>query len=123
MKRLVIHSDGFEGYAKRALVRARKVDQGEEIEPEITITFENPLNMIAVLTEARLRLIDKVKKRSLSVSALARELNRDLRSVRRDVGKLERAGVVRTRQQANPGHGRAKIVEPAARNVKLEARV
>ena len=55
------------------------------------------------------------------MTALASELKRDLKSVRRDVGKLERVGVVRTREQVNPGHGRIKIVETIAKQVRLVA--
>jgi len=50
---LRINTDGFEGYAKRALERARKLDRREAIKPEITITFEDPLAMVEVLTAER----------------------------------------------------------------------
>jgi predicted transcriptional regulator len=121
MRKLTIHADGIEGYSKRALARARKLDRSERIEPEVTITFEDPLQMSAVLTASRLRLVQEVKKRAISMTALASELKRDLKSVRRDVGKLERVGVVRTREQVNPGHGRVKIVETIAKQVRLVA--
>lgn len=119
--KLTIHSDGFEGYAKRALVRAGKLDRHEPIKPEITITFENPLAMVEVLTAERLRLFQEVKTKASSISALAVALKRDPKSVRRDVVKLARAGVVRTREEINPGHGRVKIVEPVAREYRLTA--
>jgi len=119
--KLTIHSDGFEGYAKRALVRARKLGRHEPIKPEIMITFENPLAMVEVLTAERLRLFQKVKTKASSISALAVALKRDPKSVRRDVVKLARAGVVRTREEINPGHGRVKIVEPVARECRLTA--
>ncbi|HTV64775.1 MAG TPA: hypothetical protein VMD98_04175 [Bryocella sp.] len=119
--RLKINADGFEGYAKRALARARRLDRRERIKPEITISFENPLAMVEVLTAERLRLVQQIRRKSLSISALAASLRRDPKSVRRDVLKLERAGVVRTREEANPGHGRAKIVEPVAREYRLTA--
>jgi predicted transcriptional regulator len=119
--KLKVNSDGFEGYAKRALARARKLDRREPVRPEITITFDNPLAMVEVLTAQRLRLVQKVKTKSSSITALAASLGRDPKSVRRDVQKLERAGVVRTREQINPGHGRAKIVEPVAREYRLTA--
>ena len=119
--RLKINTDGFEGYAKRALNRAKKLDRGETIKPEITITFEDPLAMIEILTAERLRLVQKVRTKSASISALAAALKRYPKSVRRDVLKLERAGVVRTRDQVNPGHGRVKIVEPVARECRLMA--
>jgi len=119
--KLTIHSDGLEGYAKRALARARKLDRREPIKPAITITFENPLAMVEVLTAERLRLFQEVKTKAASISALATALKRDPKSVRRDVVKLARAGVVRTREEINPGHGRVKIVEPVAREYRLTA--
>ncbi len=120
-KKVKIGSEGFEAYAKRALARARRLDRGGRIKPEIRITFEDPLAMVEVLTAERLRLLKQVRTRSQSISALAASLKRDPKSVRRDVVKLERAGVVRTRDQVNPGHGRAKIVEPVAREYRLTA--
>ena len=119
--RLIIKTDGFEGYAKRAVLRARKLDRREPIKPEITLTFGNPLDMLEVLTAERIRLVQKVRTKSVSISALAASLGRDPKSVRRDVLKLERAGVIRTREQINPGHGRVKIVEPVARECQLTA--
>jgi len=119
--KLKINTDGFEGYAKRAVMRARRLDRREAIRPEITITFDNPLAMVEVLTAERLRLVQKVRTKPASITALAASLGRDAKSVRRDVQKLERAGVVRTREEINPGHGRAKIVEPVAREYRLTA--
>jgi predicted transcriptional regulator len=116
-----INTDGFEGYARRALERARKLDRREPVKPEITITFDDPLAMAEVLTAARLRLVAKVTRKASSITALAAALKRDTKSVRRDVRKLERAGVVRTREQINPGHGRVKLVEPVARQYRLTA--
>ncbi len=119
--KLKIHANGFEGYAKRAAARARKLDRRESVRPEITITFDNPLAMAEVLTPERLRLLQQVRTRVASITALAACLGRDPKSVRRDVQKLERAGVLRTREQINPGHGRAKVVEPVAREYRLTA--
>ena len=118
---LNINTDGFEGYAKRALERARKLDRREAIKPEITIRFDNPLAMVEVLMAERLRLVQKVRTKSSSITALAAVLKRAPKAVRRDVLNLERAGVVRTREQVNPGHGRVKIVEPVAREYRLTA--
>jgi predicted transcriptional regulator len=118
---LKINPDGCEGYAKRAGVQARKLDPRESIKPEKTITFDNPLALLEVLTVERIRLVQRVRAKSSSISALAAALGRDPKSVRRDVLKLEQAGVVRTREQINPGHGRVKVVEPVARECQLTA--
>jgi len=119
--RVNIRTDGFEGYAKRAMARARKLDRGIPIRAEMTVTFEDPLAMLEVLTAERLRLLKQLRTKPLTMSALAAALNRDTRSVRRDVSKLEYFGVLRTREQINPGHGRVKIIEPIARRYKLMA--
>jgi predicted transcriptional regulator len=119
--KMTIRSDGFEGWAKRARERAGKIDRKERIEPEMTLTFEDPLTMAGVLTKQRLRLIKTVQQRPASVTSLASVLKRDPKAVRRDVGELERAGVLRTRRAVNPGHGQVKIVEPVAKKYSLTA--
>jgi predicted transcriptional regulator len=116
-----IRADGLEGHAKRATARARRLDRGESIETEVTLTFADPLDMLEVLTASRLRLVEAARKRRHSVSSLAAALKRDPKSVRRDVVKLEQAGMLRTHEEANPGHGRVRIVEPVARRVELRA--
>lgn len=120
--KVTVRSDGFEGYTKRALTRARRLASNEKIEAEMTITFETPLAMLDVLTTERIRLCEVARKQPFSITALATALKRDPKSVRRDVLKLERAGVVRIREQVNPGHGRVRIVEPVAERFELRAR-
>ncbi len=119
--KITVRSDGFEGYKKRALVRAKKLARREKIEPEVTITFETPLAMLEVLTAERIRLCEVARKQAFSISALAGELKRDPKSVRRDVSTLERVGVLRTREEINPGHGKVRIVEPVAKRFELRA--
>jgi predicted transcriptional regulator len=48
-------------------------------------------------------------------------LKRNVRAVSRDVSLLERAGLLRTSYQTNPGHGRKKVVEPVTQEYKLVA--
>jgi predicted transcriptional regulator len=80
------------------------------------------MQMFEVLTAARVRMVEVARTKPYSVTALAKKLKRDPKSVRRDVQKLEQAGVLRTRQAINPGHGRVKIVEPVAQSFELRAR-
>jgi predicted transcriptional regulator len=120
--KITVRSDGFEGYKKRALARSKKLGRRERLEPEATITFETPLAMLEILTAERIRLCEVARKQAFSISALAGELKRDPKSVRRDVLKLERIGVLRTREEINPGHGKVRIVEPVAERFELRAR-
>ncbi|WP_213803971.1 hypothetical protein [Granulicella sp. dw_53] len=119
--KLTIRADGFEGWAKRARVRAKKLDRGERLAPEMTINFGSAMEMLEVLTVERMRLLETTRMQAFSVTGLAAALKRDPKSVRRDVAKLVRFGVLRTREEINPGHGRVKIVEPVAQRVEMRA--
>ncbi|MDQ2925247.1 MAG: HTH domain-containing protein [Acidobacteriota bacterium] len=116
-----IFADGFEGHVTRSLARAAKRERGEPLEPERIITFADPLDMAECLTVQRVRLWQVVRKKRLSISALAEELSRNRGSVTRDVNKLKGLGLLRLREEVNPGHGVLQIVEPVAR--KLEIRL
>src|ERR1700728_453101 len=106
---------------RRSLERADKMAKGERVEAQRIITFEDPLMMIECLTVQRIRLCQVVRKKRLSISAVAEELGRNRGSRTRDVNKLKRFGLLRLREEANPGHGVVQIVEPAAE--KFEMRI
>ena len=116
-----IFADGFEGHVKRSLDRAARRERGERLESERIITFADPLDMMQCLTAERIRLWQVVREKRLSISALAEELGRNRGSVTRDVNKLKQFGLVRLREQVNPGHGVVQIVEPVAAKVDLRA--
>jgi|ERR1017187_4697382 predicted transcriptional regulator len=116
-----VFCDGFEGHKRRSLERARKRANGERLEPERIFTFADPLDMLACLTVERVRICQVVRKKRLSISALAEELGRNRGSVTRDVNKLKAFGLLRLREQVNPGHGVVQIVEPVAQ--KFEMRI
>jgi len=54
---------------------------------------------------------------------LAIGLKRDTRAVGRDIDLLESFGLLRTHFEANPGHGKRRIVEPRASRYKLVANI
>ena len=105
----------------RVRAHAARLDRGQSISPGITITFEDPLEMLEVLTAERVRLLRKAKAGAAPVADLASALKRDVRAVSRDVDRLEKAGLLRTSFETNPGHGRRKVVEPVAREFCLTA--
>jgi predicted transcriptional regulator len=116
-----VHTDGFEGWAKRARARAKAVDEGRDFSPSRGITFENAAEMVRLLTPARLDLFQAVKNQTVSIKDLAAALGRDVSAVRRDVVALELFGIVRSRQVVNPGHGRVRVVSaPASISISAE---
>jgi predicted transcriptional regulator len=118
-----ILTDGVEGHVRRSLDRATRRENGEHLEAERVITFEDPLLMLECLTAQRIRLCQVARKKRLSISALAEELGRNRGSVTRDVNRLKQLGLIRLREQINPGHGVVQIVEPVARKFDLRSTV
>jgi predicted transcriptional regulator len=118
-----VASDGTKGFFGRVRTHAKKLDRGEALLPELTISFENPSDILQVLSPQRIRLLELAKKGAKPVSTLATDLRRDTRAVSRDVELLEQLGLLRTRYEANPGHGRRRIVEPRAVKFQLVATV
>jgi predicted transcriptional regulator len=118
-----VTSDGMKGFFTRAREHARKLDRGETLTPEFVVSFEDAEDMLRLLSAERVRLLAVAKKRPLSVSELATGLKRDTRAVSRDIDLLESFGVLRTRYETNPGHGKRRIVEPRASRYKLVANI
>jgi predicted transcriptional regulator len=116
-----VFADGFEGHVKRSLDRVAKRERGERLEAERIITFADPLHMMQCLTAQRIRIFEVVRTKRLSISALAEELGRNRGSVTRDVNKLKQFGLLRLREEINPGHGVMQIVEPVAAKVEMRA--
>jgi predicted transcriptional regulator len=114
-----VFEDGFEGHRRRSLDRIAKLEKGERLGPEKVITFADPMDMLACLSAQRVRLCQTVRQKHLSISALAAELGRNRGAVTRDVNELRKLGLVRLREQKNPGHGVMQIVEPVAQRVEL----
>jgi predicted transcriptional regulator len=118
-----VTNDGLKGFFGRAREHARKLDRGEKLVPEMTISFENPSDIMQILSPQRIRVLEFSKKGARPVSDLASGLKRDTRAVSRDVELLEQFGLLRTRYETNPGHGRRRIVEPCAERYQLIATV
>jgi predicted transcriptional regulator len=119
--RIKIASGSTAEFFNGVRANAAKLDRGESIAPRISITFEDPLEMLDVLTSERVRLLRKAKAGALPIADLASGLKRDVRAVSRDVVRLEKAGLLRTSYRVNPGHGRYKVVEPLAQEYSLTA--
>ena len=119
--RVTLKTGSTEEFFDRIRERAKKLDRGETLPPGITISFEDPMDLLKVITSERVRLLRHVKEESQQISVLALGLKRDVRAVSRDVSLLEKAGLLRTSYRSNPGHGRLKVVESVAQEYKLIA--
>lgn len=121
--KVTLKTGGLKGFFAEAREHARALDRHERIKPSLTITFEDAGDMLRVLSAERVRLLRSLEGKPSAVSGLASGLKRDLRAVSRDVDLLESFGLISTRYESNPGHGRRKIVEPRAERLQLIASI
>src|SRR5580658_1139594 len=109
-KRVSVSTGTADAFFKRSLDRARKLDRGEKLPTELRLTFEDPADLLRALTAQRVRVLRAVRRKPAPVSDLAIVLKRDRTAVKRDVKILTSLGLLISREETNPGHGRRKIV-------------
>lgn len=122
-RRVTVSSGTVEAFMERSLERARRMDRSEKLPSQITMTFEDPSDLVRVLSTERVRVLHAVRAKPAAVSELAVTLKRDRKAVRRDVSLLESFGLVNTREEPNPGHGRRRVIEPSAAKYRLVATI
>jgi predicted transcriptional regulator len=122
-KNLDVSTGTAEDFFERSLKRARRLDRGEKLAAQMRLTFEDPADLLRVLTAQRVRVIHAVRIKPAPVSDLAIILKRDRTAVKRDVKILTSFGLVRIHEEANPGHGRRRIVQPLASRYELVATI
>ena len=121
MRNVTIKTGTTEEYFARVREIARQIDLGEIPKPEFTLTFEDPGDMFAVMSTARLELFRAAKVAPSSITAIAQRLHRDRSSVKRDVDILVAAGLLSVEDVPLPGHGRQKHVRAVADRIHLQA--
>lgn len=122
IKNVRLETGTVDGFFERSRARAEKLDGGEKLPAEYRITFEDPADLLRVLSAERLRVLYAIRKKTKpTISGLATILKRDRRAVSRDVKLLEGLGLLKTRSEANPGHGAMTVVEALAEKYHLEA--
>jgi len=125
-KDLKLSTETVDDFFKRSRERACKLDKGGKLPAEIRVTFEDPADLVRVLSAERVRVLHTVRTKttkSTPISSLATILKRDRKAVSRDVKVLESFGLLKTREQLNPGHGIMKVVEPLAEKYYLTATI
>lgn len=122
MNNVKVSSGSVEDFFKRSHERAVKLYRKKRLPTDLRITFEDPADLMRALTAQRVKVLQVVKRNSRpTVTKLATMLKRDRKSVTRDVAVLEKLGLIRTKTEANPGHGVVKVVEPLAERYHLTA--
>ena len=121
MTRMVVRTDDVSGFFDRAKKAARKADQGAMSDGKVTLSFEDPQRMFTVLSEARRRLVLEVMSEPRTINELSHRLHRNRLSITKDVGLLEKLGLIVSQRTVNPGHGVQKVVRSVARKIEMVA--
>ena len=121
MTKVVIRTDGVDGFFARAKDVARRDDRGQSFEGIVTLSFEDPQRMFTVLSEARRRLMLEVMHEPKTINELTQRLHRNRSAITKDVGLLEKVGLVVSQRLANPGHGIQKVVRSIAPKIEMVA--
>ena len=121
MTRVVIRTDDVEGFFTRAKNAAMRSDRGQPFDGKVTLSFEDPQRMFTVLSEARRRLMLEVMHEPRTINELTHRLHRNRSAITKDVGLLEKVGLLVTQRQANPGHGIQKMVRSVAPKIEMVA--
>lgn len=108
-----------EAFFEQGREQAQRLDRGERVEPVRIISFEEPADMLELITTGRVELFKAIKKEPGSIADIARRLHRDRSAVKRDVTVLASAGIVEVEDMPLPGHGKMKYVKPAADSFSL----
>lgn len=121
MTKVVIRTDDLDGFFARAKDAARRADQGQTLDGKVTISFEDPQRMFTVLSDARRQLMLEVMNEPKSINELTSRLHRNRSAITKDVGLLERMGLIVSSRRSNPGHGIQKMVQSIAPKIEMVA--
>lgn len=123
MKNITIKASTEQDFFNRGKSLARLADAGKPLPEEWTVSFEEPAELLRLLTVSRLDVFRSVKDQPGSITVIAERLHRDRSAVKRDVDQLAQVGLVTIETKVLPGHGLMKEVRAAANSFRLEAMV
>ena len=123
MSQLVVKTADEREFFARGKRIAKAADQAAPLPVEHVVSFENPADLLRLLTVGRLDLFKAVRAQPDSITGIAERLHRDRSAVKRDLDQLASMGMVTVEDRALPGHGRMKFVRAVASSFRLEAQL
>ncbi|MEA2039472.1 MAG: MarR family transcriptional regulator [Thermodesulfobacteriota bacterium] len=119
MTTISIRTGNVDSFFARARKAAVKADRGEDFEDKVTISFENPDEMLLLLSGGRRRIILEVMKRPQTVQELASILNRKQTTIVKEIRYLEQKGLL-SRKKVQSREKRSEVfVEAVAPKIEL----
>jgi len=122
MKKVTIKTGSDADFFKRGVVISRALDACKPAPSKLILTFEDPSDLIKLISGARLNLFRAIMKEPGSITALAKRLKRNRSTVKRDIDAMQAAGMIIVREKVQPGLRRIKVVCAVVEQVTLECR-
>ena len=123
MKQVTVKIATEADFFQRGHKIARLADRAESLPEEYVISFEDPAEMLKLLTTTRLALLQTLKEQPGSITQLAQRLHRNRSAVKRDVDVLARYGLVTVEPIIFPGRDQMEEIHPRAGRLRLEASI
>ena len=123
MKKVLLKTGDEQDFFRHGIEIARLADGASPLPAERILSFEDPMDLLKLLTGGRLDVLRSVRQSPGSITAIAQRLHRDRSAVKRDVDQLVDIGMVTVESKVLPGHGRMKEVRATASQFRLEATV
>jgi predicted transcriptional regulator len=123
MKNTIVKTASEQDFFARGRRIATAADAGKRLPRETVISFEEPADLLRVLTSARLDLFRAILAQADSITGIATRLQRDRSAVKRDVDELALAGLISVEEEVLPGHGRMKRVRAVGQRLTLQAQL
>lgn len=123
MNRFIIKTGTEEDFFKRGFQLAKALDNGKTTRQQTILTFEDPVDLMKLLSTARLNLFKEIKREPGSITRIAERIKRDRSAVKRDIDVMQAAGLLEVTEMPHPGHGRIKEVRAIAEKISLQVDV
>jgi predicted transcriptional regulator len=120
MTDVILKTGTEEEFFRSGRLIAQLADQRRPLNEVRNISFEEPAELLQLLTPERVALFRSIKERPGSISEISQRPHRGLGEVKRDIDQFAKLGLVVVEQRDLPGHERMEV-SVAAQIVKLEA--
>jgi len=121
MTTVTIRTGKVDEFFSRAREAALRADRGEPFEGKVTISFEDPNEMLMLLSGGRRRIMLEVMKRPQTVQNLANILSRNRSTIAKEIRYLEQKGLLSRKKASAEENGSEVFVEAVAPKIELVA--
>lgn len=121
MTTVTIRTGKVDDFFSRAREAALRADRGEPLEEKLTISFEDPDQMLMLLSGGRRRIMLEVMKRPQTVQELANVLKRSRATIAKEIRYLEEKGLLSRKKEQAEENGSEVFVEAVAPQIELVA--